>query len=154
VNPALDYAENVLGVHRVYDEANELNDELNKTLDLLDSAIDARRDMDEKIADYEMDLLIAERGKHPDHSEAAFARHLKEVHHKDAQLKMMRQVRNAKSGEVSGLELEIEYIKSQLKVKVARMEVLGGYFRFLAVTKEAELQNNSANSANSTGVTQ
>ncbi len=148
MNPALKYAEDVLGVHRVYDEANALNDKLDATLNLLDKAIDERRNMDTEIADYEMDILIAERGKHPDHSEAAFARHLKEVHHKDEQLKRMRHFRNAKSGEVSGHELDIEYLKSQLKVKVARMEVLGGYLRFLAVIKEAELKNNPANTDN------
>lgn len=138
MNPALEYAEKYLGVHKVQEEAERLLDELNASLDALDAAQDARRELDEKISDHEMDILISERGKHPDHSEAAMSRHLKEIHHKDLKLRRLRHERNAKSGEASGLELDIEYTKYRLKVKVARMEELGGYFQYLAAVKNAE----------------
>lgn len=138
MNRALEYAEKRLGVHQVHAEAQALLEELNESLNALDSAIDTRRALDERISNYEMDLLIEERGKHPDHSEAAFQRHLKEVTHKDETLKRLRSQRNAKAGEASGLELDIEYTKYRLKVKVARMEELAGYFQFLAAVKNAE----------------
>lgn len=138
MNRALEYAENYLGVNKVLEEADWLLNELNSQMDALDSKQDVRRDLDEKISDYEMDILIAERGKHPDHSEAAMSRHLKEIYHKDLKLRRLRQDRNATAGEASGLELDIEYTKYRLKVKVARMEELGGYFQYLAAVKNAE----------------
>jgi hypothetical protein len=138
VNQALDYAENTLGVHKVHDEAEALVAELDNALGLLDAAIDARRSLDEQIEDRHMELLIEERGKAADISQAAMDRRLKEVYHKDGTLKVLRSQRNAKAGEASGLELDIDYIKYRLKVKVARMEELGGYFQFLAAVKNAE----------------
>lgn len=135
---ALAYAEGVLGVHKVYEEANQLLVELDQCITALDTAIDARRALDDKISDHEMDILIAERGKHADMSQAGMDRHLKEVYHKDETLKRLRMERNAKAGEASGLELDKGYIEYQLRVKVGRMDELGGYFHFLAVTKQAE----------------
>lgn len=138
MNPALEYAEKNLGVHKVHDEAEALLAELNDAMNALDSAVDERRSLDEAISNYEMDLLIEERGKHPDHSEAAFQRHLKEVIHKDQTMQSLKSKRNAKSGEASGLELDIEHLKYRLKVKNARMHELGGYFQYLAAVKNAE----------------
>lgn len=138
MNPALEYAENTLGVHRVQEEADALLAELDSAMSELDEAIDARRTLDEKISDAEMDILIAERGKHADMSQAGMDRHLKEVYHKDESLRRLRMERNAKAGLATGLELDIEYTKYRLKVKVARMEELGGYFRYLASVKDAE----------------
>lgn len=138
MNAALDYAENRLGVHTVYEEAQESLAKLDETLTQLDSAIDKRRTLDDRIADREMDLLIEERGKHPDHSEAAFARHLKEVQHKDTTLRQLKADRNAAAGEVSGLELDVKFIENRLKVETGRLNELGGYFQFLAAVKNAE----------------
>lgn len=138
--PALQYAEEHLGVHKVFDEANDLDAQLNDYLTALDKAQDDRRELDEKIADHEMSLLIEERGKHPDHSEAAFGRHLKEVYHKDQELKQLRSTRNAKAGECTGLELDIEYTKSRVRTMQSRMVELGGYFQYLAAVKLGAIQ--------------
>lgn len=138
MNPALDYAENTLGVHRVHEEAEALLKELDEALAALDLAIDARRALDEEIEDRQMELLIEERGKAPDISQAAMDRRIKEVYHKDEMLRHLRSKRNAKAGEASGLELDIDYTKYRLKVKVGRMEELNGYFQFLAAVKNAE----------------
>lgn len=157
MNRALDYAENTLGVHQVHNEANELLEKLDESLDALDQAQDARRALDEQIDDRQMDLLIAERGKHADMSQAGMDRHLKEVYHKDETLRRLKQDRNSKAGEASGLELDIEFIKARLKVKVGRMEELGGYFQYLAAVKNAEASAPPAQAAggeaNETGET-
>lgn len=137
-HPALAYAETTLGVHTVFEEANVLDGQLNELLTALDKAQDERRALDESINEAEMDLLIAERGKHPDHSEAAFGRHLKEVVHKDQPLKLLRLKRGMKAGECSGLELDIEYTKSRIRTMQARMVELGGYLQYLAACKLAE----------------
>jgi hypothetical protein len=162
VNPALDYAENYLGVHKVHVEAESVLAELNEALSDLDSAIDDRRNTDEKIANREMELLIEERGKAAEISQAAMDRRLKEVYHKDETLRKLRVERNTYASVASGLELDIEHLKYRLKVKVARMEELGGYFNFLAAVKNAETSTpnrvvtagGEANEANKTGVTQ
>lgn len=137
--PALAYAEDTLGVHHVWDEAQGVVIDLNEELDGLDKAQDARRALDQKIEDREMDLLIEERGKHPDHSEAAFARHLKEVLHKDETLKKLKSDRNEQAGIVTGHEIEIKYLNARVTILSARMHELGGYFQYLAVTKQAAM---------------
>lgn len=138
-HPALNYAEQTLGVHRVYEEAEALLIELDSVMNAFDAAVDARRTLDEKIEDHQMDVMILLRGQlGGEISQAAFDKRLKETYHKDETLKRLRMDRNAKAGEASGLELDIEHVKYRLKVKVGRMEELGGYFRFLAVTKQSE----------------
>lgn len=138
-HPALDYAERVLGVHKVYEEAEALLIELDTVMNAFDAAVDARRTLDERIEDHQMDVMILLRGQlGGEISQAAFDKRLKETYYKDEALKRLRMERNAKAGEASGLELDIEHVKYRLKVKVGRMEELGGYFHFLAVTKQAE----------------
>ena len=137
---ALQYAEQKLGVHKVYEDAQEALAGLDDMLASLDVALDNRRASDDDIMAREMDLTIQERGKHPDHSEAALARHIKEVHHKDETLRDLRYKRRNQHATVSGLELDIEHRKYKIKVLVARMEQLGGYFNFLAAVKNAEPQ--------------
>lgn len=139
-HPALAYAEVQLGVHKIYEEGLQLSSQLDETLTALDKAQDERRDLDQKIEELEMDLLVEERGKHPDHSEAAFSRHLKEVYHKSSELRMLRFKRNAKAGECSGLELDMEFTKARIRLCSARMEQLGGYLTYLAAIKNAESQ--------------
>lgn len=138
--PALAYAEDQLGVHNVFDEAQGVQMDLDEALSALDKAQDERRDLDHKIDDREMDILILERGKHADHSEAALSRHLKEVYFKDETLKRLKMERNAKAGECTGLELDISYLKARVTILSARMTELGGYFNYLAVTKLATIQ--------------
>lgn len=161
MNP-VQYAEQELGVHSIYSESQAMLASLDEMVTDLDKAIDERRNLDEQISDHEMDLLIVERGKHADHSEAAFARHLKEVTFKDQALKRLKHDRNAKAGEVSGLELDIEYTKYKIKVAVARMNMLQGLLQFYAAAKLSETARSGlppaasggeANETNTTGVT-
>ena len=162
MNPALDYAENYLGVHRVHDEAESLLAELDTAMTNLDEHQDARRKLDEQIEDRQMDLLIEERGKAADISQAAMDRRLKEVYRKDPALQKLKSDRGYHAGIAAGLDLDIEHLKYRLKVKIARMEELGGYFQYLASVKNAEARTSpqgaaaggEANSPNETGATQ
>jgi len=137
VNPALEYAENTLGVHKVYEDALALEGELDSLMGRFDIAVDARKELDEQIEDREMELLIAERGKAPDIPQAAMDRRIKEVKHKDSVLRELRANRRQKAAEASGLELDIDLTKVRLKVRAARMEELAGYFNYLAAVKNA-----------------
>jgi hypothetical protein len=137
-HPALAYAENELGVHSVWNDAQEASLAMDEVLVDLDKAQDRRKELDQLIENREMDLLISERGKHPDHSEAAFNRHLKEVHYKDAELQNLKVLRNSAAGEASGLELDVQYAKARISILAARMTELGGYLHYLGAVKEAE----------------
>jgi hypothetical protein len=139
-SPSLTYAEETLGVHQVYEEALALNTALDELLTAKDKALDEKRNLEDEVADRKINILIEERGKHPDESQAAMDRHLKEVYHKDEELKRLQLLANAKAAEVSGIDLDIEYNRARRAVAVARMNELGGYFQFLAVTKLAQIE--------------
>lgn len=138
-HPAIAYAESTLGVHQVWEDANEINDQIVQTTTKLIEALAKRRSLDDRIESREMDLLIEERGKHPDHSEAAFQRHLKEVHHRDSELQSLRSERAAVASVVQAAELTAESLRAQVKLLSARMEELGGYLAYLAAVKNAEV---------------
>lgn len=148
-NAALTYAENVLGVHACYERASAAQKELDEIVTDLDKAQDERRILADAINDREIDLLIAEQGKHPDHSVTALERHMKVVKHKDPHLAELRKQLSSKTSQVNGLEYDLDVQKVIVKMESARMEELGGYFRYLAAIKEAEnlakLQNQENN---------
>lgn len=137
-NPALQYAEVTLGVHTCYEKAEAAHKELDEIVLELDKAQDEKRYLTDQLADKEMDLLIAERGKHADMSGAELERHMKIVKHKDTDLIQLRQRLLAVGGRVNGLEYDADVQKQSIKIQTARMEELGGYFRYLAAIKEAE----------------
>ena len=137
MSKAISYAENKLGVHAVYEECIALEGELDSLLGRFDSAVDMRKELDEQIEDREMELLIAERGKAADISQAAMDRRLKEVQHKDQLLRDLKAQRRQKAAEASGLELDIDLTKVRLRVRAARLEELAGYFNYLAAVKNA-----------------
>lgn len=131
----LQYAESDLGVHKVYQDADALAGRLDDAHEDLVKVIAERRDLDEKIEDRQMEILIVERGKASDLSQAAMDRRLKEKYHTDAKLIDLRTQRNVASSKASALELEADTLKYRIKVKVARMEELAGYFQYLAALK-------------------
>lgn len=138
MHPGLAYAENALGVHQVYTESLSALEDLDVALNAFDSAVDKRHSLDDRIEDRQMQILIEERGQNSELSEAAMTRRLKEKYHTDERLSQLKLERNAAAAEASGLELDIEHIKYRLKVKVGRMEELGGYLAYLAALKNAE----------------
>lgn len=139
MNRALEYAEKDLGVHTSYEEAKLLGEKGVSLREDLKKAIKSRRAFDDLISDREMELLIEQRGKHSDLSQAAMDRRIKEVHYRDKVLKELRSSRGVVAQEATDLELDIEANERRLKVSVARLEELAGYFNFLAALKNAEV---------------
>lgn len=135
---ALKYAEDNLGVHTVYDEALSLRGELDGVFTDLDKAQDQKRQLVDEVADREADLLSDERGKHSDMSATALAEHMKVIKRKDTFLHELRSKLSEVSGAISGMEYDADLLKLSIKIKVARLEELGGYLHYLAVLKEAE----------------
>jgi hypothetical protein len=132
---ALKYAEDTLGVHVVHDSAVAARDALDKVLTELGQARDARRSLSEQVADREIELLMSERGKHPEMSAAAMDKHLKVAYHVDEQLRHVRGLLRAKTEEIEGLEYDVQMYEHDIKIAVARMHELGGYMVYLAAVK-------------------
>lgn len=138
MNRGLQYAEQTLGVHTSYERALNAQHELDEITTELDKARDRKRELAEQVQEREMDLLIAERGKHADMSEAGMQRHLAIVKAQDTLLQEFKKQHSGVVAQVDGLELDIDIQKSIIRIESARMEELGGYLKYLAALKEAE----------------
>lgn len=135
---ALDYAEQVLGVHSVFEEVQLNRTNLDGLLGDLDKAHDTKRALQAAIEDRTYELLSAERGKHHDMSATALDQHMKVVRNRDEAMREYRSKLDAVTGEIQGLEYDAEMLRLQIKILVARMEELGGYLHYLAAIKQAE----------------
>ena len=135
---AMAYAEEVLGVHSEYEKAVTARNSLDACLTSLSEARDKRRTLEAKVADREMDISADERGHHPDMSAAAMERHLKVAFAKDEQLSILRTELLGVNGDIDGLECDKTMHEIDIKIAVARLGELGGYFHYLAAVKEAQ----------------
>ena len=135
MHPGLQYAESDLGVHKVHQDAEALAGLLDGVHENLAKVITERRELDDKIEDRQMEIMIVERGRASELSQAAMDRRLKEKYHTDKELIDLRKKRSVASSKASTLELEADTLKYRLKAKVARMEELAGYFQYLAALK-------------------
>jgi len=144
-HPALDYAEHILGLHTVYNEAENLGAQLDTRLTELDQAQDAKRDLELRITDREMEIFFNERSQHTDKSATALDQHVKLERHRDPELTTLRMKLNGAKSDVSGLEYDVDSIKHRLRTAQARMEQMGGFFNYLAAVKSAEIAKTANN---------
>ena len=138
---ALAYAENTLGVHTVWQEATAAQDELAAINEKIGGLVATKRQLTHYITDREAEILTDERGKHPDHSQAALDRHLKILYAADADLRAFRRRLLDTNMQLDLYEFEGRSKESQLRLLVARLEQLGGYLNYLAAVKTGQ-QNN------------
>lgn len=150
MNKALQYAENQLGVHTVFEEAVSELEKLDDLYTTLDKSQDERRELAEQIADREGELLSDERGRHADMSAAAFDQHFKGVKRTDTALQGYRAKLNEVQGIISGLEYDVDLAKHTLRLGEARLIELGGYFNYLASVKQDEIANKTNETKDST----
>lgn len=134
---SLAYAE-ALGVHSVYTELLGKRGELDQCLTEIATLRDKKREDEVLLQDREMEILADERGKHPDHSQAAMDRHLKVVNWSDEQCRSLRAQLVQVSSDLDGLQFDRDMLETDIKIGVARLLELGGYLQFLASIKEAE----------------
>lgn len=136
---AIDWAEENLGLTALRDECDTEQDVLDDLASRLDNATDEKRVIGDKIKDRETQLLIEERGKHPDQSQAWLDRHMVEAKYKDPELVVLRQDYQAASSTLSGLEYDWDVQKSKVRILANRQVQLGGYLNFLAAAKVGEI---------------
>lgn len=133
---SIDYAEQ-LGLNSVYEQACVSRDRLDEALTSLSELRDKKRELEARKQSREMDVSIDEHGKHHDLSQAALDRHLKAVYHKDAELIEIRNKLLEVTNDIEGLEYDVDLHNADIKITVARLHELGGYFQFMAVIKQA-----------------
>jgi hypothetical protein len=134
---ALAYAQS-LGVDTVYDELLTKRGELDQCLTELATLRDKKREDEILLQDREMEILADERGRHPDHSQAAMDRHLKLVHWSDEKCRSLRAQLAQVSADIDGLQYDRDMLETDIKIGVARLQELGGYLQYLASIKQAE----------------
>lgn len=142
---ALRYAEDNLGVNRVYDEACEQQSILSGLQDRLLAARSEKRRVEQTKADLEMEVVEEERRKHHDMSQAQMDKHLKVAFSNNGDIREARDYLSTLAGEIDFLEFEVDRAHQDIKIAVARMEELGGYLQYLAVVKHAEENRIKAN---------
>ena len=132
---ALEYAENVLGVHKDLKIASDQLEALDELFADLDKAQDRKRELNEEIADREVELIGEKRGIHSDMSSTEFKTRLREWEREDGKLTALRIELNKVLSEIQGMEYDADITKLRIKVACSRMDELGGYLNYLAVIK-------------------
>lgn len=140
---ALKYAEETLGVHKIFDETNEWIESLDEMLAELDKAQDRKRELDEMYADREVDLINEMRGVHPSMSDTRFKSEFRGWERTDKTLREIRVQLIEIRSTIQGIEYDVDITKLRIKAGSSRMEELGGYLHYLAVVKQnqAEIAN-------------
>lgn len=140
---ALEYAEQNLGVHEVYGEAKAARDTLQNVIDNLIGARFKKREWESVLADREMELVIEERGKHPEFSATAMDAHMKRIKHTDEKCKNLRIEIAGHTNAIDALEHSKTMAEYDIKIAVARLQELGGYLEYLAAVKQHQARNAS-----------
>ena len=136
------YAEEVLGVHKIFDEVREELVKMDDQLTRLDKAQDDRRILEDQYADREVELISEMRGIHPNMSDTRFKSEWKGWERRDSELNRLRREINVAKSDVQGAEIELELCRVRLRVGCARMEEMGGYLNYLAAVMNKAEQSN------------
>lgn len=140
---ALRYAEEQIGVHKVYEDAKTARTALDGCLTDLGKARDQKRDLEFRLHDREMEVAADEYGKHPDMAQVRMDKHLKRALSQDDDWRELREQLSKVSGDIEGLEFDRSVFEADIRIAVSRLQELGGYFQYLAAIKQAETANNS-----------
>lgn len=132
---ALQYAEDTLGVHEVWENVQTYLADLDELLGDLDKAQDIKRQLNEEYADREVALISEMRGVHPNMSDTRFKSEFKGWERTDKELTRIRVELNKIGSEIQGLEYDSDFLKLRIRANSARMEELGGYLHYLAAVK-------------------
>lgn len=136
---ALKYAEETLGVHAVYGEAQahiRNADERRRAL------AEARRNKvmaEEAYADAELAFVADERSQNAEMSQTAFEKFIKGRIHADPNLRRLRGQLADHVRDMELLEADLRKAQNLIDVTTARLHELGGYLAYLAAIKQASL---------------
>lgn len=143
---AFDYAEQVLGVHQIHDQALVSRNHLEELHKQLLAERNRRRQLESALRDREMEVAEEVYNQHANESQAARDRLLKVALNNDGDVRETKEDLVTLAGQIDFLEFEVERVTQDIKIAVARMQELGGYLTYLAVIKQASnaRQSNTA----------
>lgn len=133
---SLAYAES-LGLDTVYHEAISARNQLDEKHKHMLQLRGERRRVEQFKADLEMEVTERERAANPSMSQAQMDKHLKVAFSNEGDIREARDDLATLAGEIDFVEYEIDRIHQDIKIAVARLHELGGYFQFMAVVKQA-----------------
>lgn len=134
---SIKYAEG-LGLNSVHDAAVAGSQALEAKHQRLLELRSRRRQLEQFRLDREMELTEEQRGLNPEMSMSAFEKHMKVAFNNDGDIRETRDELSSLAGEIDFVEFEIDRISQDIKIAVARLHELGGYFQFMAVVKQAD----------------
>lgn len=130
------YAENELGVHEVYEEAQKANAELiDQNIALVGVKADRRR-ITEEITDREVAIWREARDRNPELSATALDAKSKQERRTDPTMQHLRQALLEFQKREDDLEFKVKACQNRITIATARMTQLGGYFNFLVKIME------------------
>jgi hypothetical protein len=135
----VDYAEQVLDVHHVYDEASGAFEDLDAALIAYTAAAQELRSLNSRIEEREYQLAEMARVERPDISQAALDRLVKDSRHDDQPLRAIYADQRRAHDEQALADADIQRSKYRLRVLTARMNQLGGLLTFYAAAKATAL---------------
>lgn len=147
---AVSYAQSI-GLDSVYEEAQQALTEWNKAEHTAIAARHVLRQLEEQLADRELEVASLERAANPDMSATAFEKHMKAASRGDAQCREIREGISNARWELDCAVLTSDEAKHTLRIKSARLNELGGYFSYLAAVRVASLQTGQSGQSHEIG---
>lgn len=131
------YAEQQLGVHSVYSDARLARANLQAAIDEIYKARFKKREAEVALTDREMELAQEEWAANPQYSAAKMDQHMKVAKQTDPRCRELRKEIFDASSRIEAQDTSRVMYENDLKIAVARMHELGGYFAYLAAIKTA-----------------
>lgn len=134
---AIQYAEDTLGVHAVYERCQSLRDSLTIKVGELAGLRHKKRESEAMLSDLEFELISEQAAIHSDLSQTAFNAHMKMFLSKDTTMRELRKVIREKQAHIDEVEGIKSVLEADIRIESSRMTELGGYFQYLAAVKLA-----------------
>lgn len=131
-----EYAEDELGVHQVWDDANAAHASLDEAMS---KAVEHRarvRSLHEAVEDEEANLMARIAAEYSERTATERERLFRETRRTDKDLVRLRAVLLEAQSDLDIAEASVEGHKYRLRVLVARMHELGGLLELYAATKK------------------
>ena len=137
------YAEKTLGVHEPWEEAQLRVTQHDQALEVFNSCKAHLRDIHERMADREQQVLADGRAKYQELSATAFGPVAKGLLQNDPELKELRAEERSLQFQQDEAEASVKHHALGLQVLAARMTALGGLLNFYAAAKQNTMSNTS-----------
>lgn len=134
---AVQYAEDDLGVHEVWDEAQRRLNQHEDAKNIYLTAMRQVRELKEQMRTREMEIVSDERGTNPDMKVTAFREHVKVCFENDADLTDYRSTLAMLESDKDRAKADMDHHALGVQATTARMSELAGLLNFYSAAKAA-----------------